>query len=84
MPPDSTCRTHCRKGGNDGSADEPVGGGALIVNHETGKLPTGRSQKVYTDQAFLATLRFPVIATRDLFDWWRAHDWTAIQRAILA
>jgi hypothetical protein len=63
---------------------EPVGGGALIVNHEYGKLPTERSPKVYTDQAFLDTLGFPVLAARDLFDWWRAEDWTAIQQAVLA
>ncbi|ADP78936.1 hypothetical protein FraEuI1c_0858 [Pseudofrankia inefficax] len=64
--------------------NEPVGGGVLIVNHEHGKLPAQRSPKVYTDQAFVGTLRFPVLAARDLFDWWRAGNWTAIQQAVLA
>jgi hypothetical protein len=61
----------------------PVGGGALIINHQHKLHPDQRSQRVYERREFVNTLTVPVIATRDLFDWWKESDWAAIQHAVL-
>lgn len=64
-------------------ADHPVAGAALIVNHQHSRLPHERDTEVYRRKEFVATLPFPVLASRRLFDWWRASDWDALRRAIL-
>lgn len=61
----------------------PVGGGALIVNHQHRLPPDQRSAKVYTRAAFVNTLTVPVISVRELFDWWRTSDREAVQSAVL-
>jgi hypothetical protein len=61
----------------------PVGGGVLVVNHQLRLPPADRSPTVYSRPEFVATLAEPIISTRALFDWWRAEDWTAIQRVVL-
>lgn len=61
----------------------PVGGGALVINHQHRLPPNERTRALYSRPEFVATLTVPVIAVRDLYDWWRTSDWTAIQRAIL-
>lgn len=61
----------------------PVGGGALVVNHQHRLPPDQRSNTVYTRREFVDTLTVPVIAVRDLFDSWKNSDWMAIQRAVL-
>jgi hypothetical protein len=62
---------------------EPVGGGALIVNHQHKLEPHQRSPQVYSRPEFVAALTLPVISTRALFDWWRVSDWTSIRAALL-
>lgn len=62
--------------------EDPVGGGVLVVNHEHRLEPGERGRAVYTRPEFVAALTVPVIATRALFDWWRAEDWTAMRDAI--
>jgi hypothetical protein len=61
----------------------PVGGGALVVNHQHKLPPAQRARQVYTRPEFTKALTVPVIATRDLFDWWKESDWPAIQRTLL-
>jgi hypothetical protein len=63
--------------------NKPVGGGALVVNHQHRLEPDERTPSVYTRQEFIATLTVPVVSTRQLFDWWRDSDWVAIREAIL-
>jgi hypothetical protein len=62
--------------------EDPVGGGILVVNHQHRLEPSERGSAVYTRPEFVAALSVPVIATRELFDWWRAEDWTAVRDAI--
>jgi hypothetical protein len=62
---------------------QPVGGGALVVNHQHKLDPRERSQTVYGRRAFVESLTVPVISSRMLFDWWRASDWAAVQAAVL-
>lgn len=61
----------------------PAGGGVLVVNHQHRLPPADRSPTVYNRREFVATLTEPVISVRDLFDWWRTEDWTALQCAVL-
>jgi hypothetical protein len=61
----------------------PVGGGALIVNHQNRLPPHERAAQVYTRPEFVATLRLPVLSSRQLFDWWRTGDWDAIRTTVL-
>jgi hypothetical protein len=61
----------------------PVGGGALIVNHQYRLPPADRSPAVYSRREFVATLTEPVIAVQALFDWWRTKDWPFLQRAVM-
>ena len=63
--------------------EHPVDGGALIVNHQLRRLPRDRDAAVYRRKEFVATLPFPVLASRQLFGWWRASDWDSIRQAIL-
>jgi hypothetical protein len=63
---------------------DPVDGGVLVVNHQHRLEPDARSASVYTRPEFVAALTVPVLSTLELFDWWRASDWTAIRRAVLA
>jgi hypothetical protein len=62
---------------------EPVTGGVLIVNHQHRLHPSERTEQVYSRPEFLAALRVTVLSTLDLFRWWRAENWTAIQTAVM-
>jgi hypothetical protein len=63
--------------------DEPVGGGALVVNHQHRRDPHERTRAVYTRPEFVASLTVPVIGTLQLFEWWRDSDRDAIRSAVL-
>jgi hypothetical protein len=62
---------------------EPVTGGVPIVNHQHRLHPSERTEQVYSRPEFLAALRVTVLSTLDLFRWWRAENWTAIQTAVM-
>jgi hypothetical protein len=57
---------------------------ALIVHHQYSLPPSERSEHVYPSTEFVSSLPFPVLSTRQLFDWWGAADWPAIRNAVLA
>lgn len=61
----------------------PVGGGTLIVNHQHKLTPQQRTANVYRREAFTDSLPYPVIATRDLFEWWRTDNWAAVRDGVL-
>jgi hypothetical protein len=63
--------------------DQPVSCAALIVNHQHRLTPAERTGEVFQRRARLNTLPFPVLATGDLFRWWRTQDWPAVQAAVL-
>jgi hypothetical protein len=65
-------------------AQQPVTHAALIVSHQCGRPPCERSAQVYTRPEFVSALPFPVISARQLFDWWRAADWSAVRASIVA
>ena len=62
---------------------EPVGGGVLIVNHQHQLDPQERTSAVYRRREFVDALTVPVLGTRDLFEWWRASDWTWMRQEVL-
>jgi hypothetical protein len=62
--------------------NQPVEGGALIVNHELRLPPPQRTRQVYRRREFIASLTLPVLSTLDLFDWWRTQNWDAIRTAV--
>lgn len=61
---------------------QPVTCAALIVNHQHRLDPAERPAEVYQHKVVDA-LAFPVIASGDLFRWWRTQDWPAVQAAVL-
>lgn len=66
--------------------DQPVTCSALIVNHQHRLDPAQRPTEVYQrnqHKEFVDALTFPVLATGQLFDWWRARDWPAVRTAVL-
>ncbi|MGP3691011.1 hypothetical protein ACTVZO_41160 [Streptomyces sp. IBSNAI002] len=66
--------------------NQPVSDGVLIVNHQHKLHPAERSADVYSRPEFVASLTslpVTVISTMQLFNWWRAADWTAIHTAVL-
>ncbi|MEV7346286.1 hypothetical protein [Streptomyces sp. NPDC093544] len=66
--------------------DQPVTCSALVVNHQHRLDPAQRSTEVYQrnqHKEFVDALTFPVLATGQLFDWWRAQDWPAVRTAVL-
>jgi hypothetical protein len=63
---------------------QPLTCAALIVNHQHRLDPAQRSPNVYQRQVFLDALTFPVVTTRDLFDWWRTSDWEAVRASVLS
>ncbi|GGZ40329.1 hypothetical protein [Streptomyces poonensis] len=66
--------------------DETVSDGVLIVNHQHKLHPSERTAAVYARPEFVASLDslpVTVISTVELFNWWRAADWTAIRTAVL-
>ncbi|MEU0414389.1 hypothetical protein ABZ307_42390 [Streptomyces griseorubiginosus] len=66
--------------------DQPVTCSALIVNHQHRLDPAQRPTEVYQrnqHKEFVDALPFPVLATGQLFDWWRAQDWPAVRTAVL-
>jgi hypothetical protein len=62
---------------------EPVAGGVLIVNHQHRLHPSERAADVYSRPEFIAALSVTVVSTVQLFNWWRAADWTAIRTAMM-
>lgn len=60
--------------------DEPVDRGVLVVNHQLRVPVEQRNARVYTNQAFVDTLDFEVVSTRDLLTWWLRRDWVTIRR----
>ncbi|MGW1617685.1 hypothetical protein [Streptomyces sp. NPDC002172] len=62
---------------------QPVTGSALIVNHQYRLDPAQRPTEVYQRKEFVDALTFPVLATSQLFEWWRTQDWPAVQAAVL-
>jgi hypothetical protein len=65
---------------------QPVTCSALIVNHQHRLEPAQRPTEVYPysqHKEFVDALTFPVLATGQLFDWWRAQDWQAVRTAVL-
>jgi len=63
--------------------DLPVDGGVLIVNHQHKLTPQERTATVYSRKAFTESLAYPVLSTRDLFEWWRKGDGEAVRNAVL-
>ncbi|MGW3311470.1 hypothetical protein ACWDG9_33360 [Streptomyces sp. NPDC001073] len=61
---------------------QPVTCAALIVNHQHRLDPAERPAEVY-QRRVVDALPFPVIASGDLFRWWRTQDWPAVQAAVL-
>ncbi|MFC7864869.1 hypothetical protein ACFU5B_13730 [Streptomyces murinus] len=61
---------------------QPVTCAALIVNHQHRLDPAERSAEVY-QRRVVDALPFPVIASGDLYRWWRTQDWPAVQTAVL-
>jgi len=61
----------------------PVTAGVLVVNHQHRLHPSERTAHVYSRPEFVASLRVAVVSTLELFHWWRAENWAAIQDAIL-
>ncbi|MGC5344912.1 hypothetical protein [Streptomyces sp. DT171] len=61
---------------------QPVTCAALIVNHQHRLDPAERPAEVY-QRRVVDVLPFPVIASGDLFRWWRTQDWSAVQAAVL-
>ncbi|MFD5861517.1 hypothetical protein [Streptomyces chartreusis] len=61
---------------------QPVTCAALIVNHQHRLDPAERPPEVY-QRRVVDALPFPVIASGDLFRWWRTQDWPAVQAAVL-
>jgi hypothetical protein len=62
---------------------EPVTGGVLVVNHQHKLHPSERTTSVFSRPEFVAALPVKVVSTVELFDRWRAADWTAIRTAML-
>ncbi|WP_405812584.1 hypothetical protein OG524_36915 (plasmid) [Streptomyces sp. NBC_01520] len=61
---------------------QPVTCAALIVNHQHRLNPAERPAEVY-QRRVVDKLPFPVVASVDLYHWWRAEDWLAVQTAVL-
>ncbi|MCI4145763.1 hypothetical protein [Streptomyces sp. MMS20-AI2-20] len=61
---------------------QPATCAALIVNHQHRLHPAERPAEVY-QRRVVDALPFPVIASGDLFHWWRTQDWSAVQAAVL-
>ncbi|MDX2709038.1 hypothetical protein PV350_40260 [Streptomyces sp. PA03-6a] len=63
--------------------DQPVTCAAVIMNHQFNTEPAQRSPAAYSNKEFLAALPYPVLATLDLYEWWRTGKWDAIRAAVL-
>jgi hypothetical protein len=59
-----------------------VDGGALILNHEHGKVPLDRSPEPYSRPEFLAGRTEPILTTWQLFEAWRDERWDWVHAAI--
>jgi len=53
------------------------------MNHQFSLEPAQRSPTAYSNREFLAALPYPVIATLDLYEHWRARNWDAIRALVL-
>lgn len=60
--------------------NDPLDRGVLVVNHQL-RLPIeARTEQVYARKEFVDILRFQVIPTRTLLNWWLQQDWDTIRR----
>lgn len=63
-------------------ASTPIGGGALVINHQHRLVPDERRKRPYDRPEFLAAQTEPVVTTLALFEAWREDDVTAVRRLI--
>ncbi|WP_328755767.1 hypothetical protein [Streptomyces sp. NBC_00271] len=63
--------------------NQPVTCAALIVNHQHRLDPAQRPPEAYQRKEFVDALNSPVLTTGQLFDWWRAQDWSAVRTSAL-
>jgi hypothetical protein len=54
----------------------------LVLNHQTNTHPLDRQAAPYSRREFFDALTFPILTTRQLFDWWRADDHEAVRVAV--
>ncbi|WP_139224517.1 hypothetical protein [Cellulomonas marina] len=60
--------------------DTPVGGVALVVNHQHRQPPGDRTPLAYERREFVDSLNdVTVVTTLQLFDWWRQSQWAEIR-----
>ncbi|MGW4371526.1 hypothetical protein ACWEKT_38425 [Nocardia takedensis] len=62
--------------------DQPVAGGALVVNHQRRLDPSLRTPQVYRRPEFVRSLQVQVISTLELFQWMKTSNWPAIRSAV--
>lgn len=64
--------------------NDPVDGAVMVVNHQARVHPLERPVAPYMRPEFVRSLPFPVVTGRQLYDWWRARDFTALRDALFA
>lgn len=64
-------------------ADLPVDDVVLVLNHQSKTHPLDRDAEPYRRPEFVASLAFPVVTTRQLFDWWRNGDHETVRTTVL-
>jgi len=62
--------------------DLPADGIVFVLNHQTNTHPLDRDAAPYRRPEFVTSLPFPVITTRELFDWWRLGEHAAVRAAV--
>ena len=61
-----------------------VEGVVLFLNYQTKTHPLDRDDQPYRRPEFVASLTFPILGTRQLWDWWRTGDFGSIRAAVMA
>jgi hypothetical protein len=64
-------------------AELPVDDAVLVLNHQSKTHPLDREAEPYRRPEFVASLTFPVVTTRQLFDWWRNGDHETVRTTVL-
>ncbi len=62
--------------------DLTVRGVVLIVNHQARTQPLDRTPAPFNRREFVESLTFPVLSTRQLYDWWRRGEHAEIRSAL--
>lgn len=62
--------------------NELLSGGVLVVNHQHALPPLERAAAPYAREAFVGSLRHPIVPTLALFGWWRDGHHQAVIDAI--